>query len=144
VSSDLSPAIQTTGPATPTSATSVYAPRRPKNNRAWYLPLEYDPTAATSAGRYPNLLRYIGIIEVLQKVFFWIAVVLGILYGVAALLMGAYTIVTGDPLLGLGLIFGGAIGVALYMGIIWLGYISAMAGTEFLRVFIDVENNTRR
>ena len=143
VSSDSSPVIQTGAPAA-MAAPNAYAPRRQKSNRAWYLPLEYDPTAATSAGRYPNLLRYIGIIEVLQKVFFWIAVVLGILYGVAVILMGAYTIFTADMLLGLGIIFGGAIGVALYMGIVWLGYISAMAGTVFLRVFIDVENNTRQ
>jgi len=143
VSSGSSPEIQAAPPAA-MAPPNVHAPRRPTKNPSWLMPLEYDPKAATSAGRYPNLLRYIKIVEFLQKCFFWLAIAAGILYGVFGVFMAVSSLISGEVILAIGILALIVIGGAIYLGTVWLAYISAMAGTEFLRVFIDVENNTRQ
>jgi hypothetical protein len=104
-------------------------------------PLSYDPSARQSSRRYPNLSRYITIFEIINKILFLI----GLCGGVLAMLFGVYTILKiidsgNSPVeLIISLIFG----VPFYFICIWLAYICAMAGLEFIRVVIDIENNTR-
>jgi len=156
VSSDSSPAIQTGAPAA-MAAPRAYAPsRRRTRNRFWFLPLEYDPAAKTSAGRYPNLIRYLYIADLIYKIQFWIGVAAGVFFFFAGLYGGFQSIpetiesdfgdftrgswleAIGFPLL-ITFVF-----LPIYYILLWLGYIAAVAVTEMIRVFIDVENNTRQ
>jgi hypothetical protein len=89
-------------------------------------------------------LRYISIVETLQTIFFWIGVALGLLYFAGITLVSVAGTINGNALAAIGLFFAALIGVVVYLLFVWLMYIAAMAGTEFVRVVIDVENNTRK
>ena len=126
------------------------APRIPstetRSSGMWSLftPLTYDPNGTTSDERYPNLLRYIGIAETLTKLFFWIGIVC-VALGFLALEIKVLRGILSDELPaaeGLGMLIGIPIGAGFYVLILWLGFMFAMAMTEFLRVVIDIENNT--
>ncbi len=108
-----------------------------------FTPLTYDPNGTTSDKRYPNLLRYIGIAETLTKVFFWIGLVfvaLGLVgYEIRMLWEFRFHHIEAS----LGLMILGLVVAGLYVLILWLLFVFAMAMTEFLRVVIDIENNTR-
>jgi hypothetical protein len=153
VSSDSSPAIQTGAPAP-----RAYTPsRRKTRNRLWFLPLEYDPAATTSAGRYPNLIRYLYIADLIYKIQFWIGVAGGVVLFFMGLYAGFLSIpetiesdyiddyTTGSWLQVFGIPFLVTfVFIPIYYILLWLGYIVAVAATEMIRVFIDVENNTRQ
>ena len=88
-------------------------------------------------------MRYIGIAETLTKVFFWIAlglIALGLLlYEIRMLLeFNRHNIEVS-----LGMIILGPVVAGLYVGLALLCFMLSMAITEFLRVVIDIENNTR-
>jgi hypothetical protein len=107
-------------------------------------PLAYNPNGATSAERYPNLFRYISIVESLEKFFFWILVAIGFIYFAVVNVSAIGHFLDGDRLLPVDVFFVSAISLFLYLLIVWLTYIAAVAGTEFLRLVIDVENNTHK
>ena len=119
----------TRGSATRTKSPSLLAP------------LSYDPSASTSSRRYPNLMRYISIIEIIYQVVFWI----GVCGGILGMFAGGYAVIqlAGEKADAVPMMISLIFGVPLYFLIIWLAYICAMAGTEFIRVVIDIENNTR-
>ena len=123
---------------------SVRQPARGQQKQSILAPLAYNPNGATSAERYPNLLRYISIVETLQTIFFWIGVALGLLYFAGITFVSVAGTINGNALAAIGLFFAALIGVVVYLLFVWLMYIAAMAGTEFVRVVIDVENNTRK
>jgi hypothetical protein len=139
------------------AAPRAYAPsRRTARNRLWFLPLEYDPAATTSAGRYPNLIRYLYIADLIYKIQFWIGAAAGVVLFFMGLWAGFQSIpetiesnfgdftrgswleAIGTPFL-VTFVF-----LPIYYILLWLGYIVAVAATEMIRVFIDVENNTRQ
>ena len=119
------------------------AETRSSGKESLFTRLTYDPNGATSDERYPNLLRYIGIAETLTKVFFWIGLVfvaLGLVgYEIRMLWEFRFHHIEAS----LGLMILGLVVAGLYVLIVWMWFIFAMAMTEFLRVVIDIENNTR-
>lgn len=133
------PLVRTSTPPTPNAG------MRSSYKNSLFSSLTNDPNGATSDKRYPNLLRYIGIAETLTKVFFWIGIVcvaLSLLGWEIQLLVGIgpgnLTVVESLEMMVLGPLIAG-----LYVLILWLWFILAMAMTEFVRVIIDIENNTR-
>ncbi|MFP6619247.1 MAG: hypothetical protein VB877_07875 [Pirellulaceae bacterium] len=140
----------------------AYARRRPSTrNRLWFLPLEYDPAATTSAGRYPNLIRYLWIADLIYKITFWISVAAGVVIFLMGLWAGFQAIpktiefmdwddepVTrkvGSWLAAIGIPFLITFVVLpIYYLLVWLAYVVSVAATELVRVLIDVENNTRQ
>jgi len=132
------PHVQTPAPRFPSVET--------RSSGKWSLfnPLTYDPNGATSDKRYPNLLRYIGFAESLTKIVFWIglgSVALSLLGWEINILLRIFN----DDLTGLEGLGGMLVGLmvaGLYVLIVWMWFIFAMAMTEFLRVVIDIENNT--
>lgn len=133
------PAPEFSPPQTP-SATPT---RRRQPSESLFSPLTYDPDGETSAQRYPNLLRYIALSETLITAFFKIAmvlIVLGFLGGEARLVFGIGEL---GAVRSLALMVGIAVAAVLYALLIWLAFIFYMAITEFVRVVIDIENNTR-
>ncbi|HIF30634.1 MAG TPA: hypothetical protein EYQ75_02985 [Planctomycetaceae bacterium] len=78
----ISPAIDVSGPSLGAAPgpVNVRQPARGQRKQSMLAPLEYNPNGATSAERYPNLFRYISIVESLEKFFFWILVAIGFIY----------------------------------------------------------------
>ncbi len=105
-------------------------------------PLTYDPHAATSAKRYPNLLRYIAIAETLILIFFRIAIVLVCIAFVLIEVSLFLQLIRWPNVEGVLMMLACPVGAILYLLIIWLHFIAAMAFIKFLRVIIDIENNT--
>ena len=134
------------GPApdfSPPQAASPSPSRRRQRRESFFSPLTYDPQGETSAQRYPNLLRYIALSETLITILFKICMALiaiGFVIGEIGLVLqiGQFGIVHA-----LVLMIGLALGAVLYALLLWLFFIFYMAGTEFVRVVIDIENNTR-
>ena len=87
-------------------------------------------------------MRYIAIVETLQKVFFWIGVGGGGLLFLVGL-WASIQILDVSFLRFLGMLAGTVIATAFYFLFLWLSFIFAMASTELIRVVVDVENNTR-
>ena len=135
------------GPApefTPPDAPRANPPRRSSKGESLFRPLSYDPNGATSEARYPNLMRYIALSETLNTFLFrlglvLIVIVIGLVIGeVAAIIQ----LIQGELEAISGMIFMPLI-AALAALSLWLYFILYMAVTEFLRVVVDTENNTR-
>ena len=89
--------------------------------------------------KYPSLTRYLQISEGINRIFF----VLGLL--VAAgwyIFLVAASGLTRDAVTIVGTIFVGFAGLLLSWLLLWFVFIAAMAGLEFVRVIIKIEDNT--
>ena len=125
--------------------------------------------------RYPNLTKYLAILEILIKILFYIGLIAIILLVAWMMLLGLWLMLT-NPfgydeefqttewnsvtqkmedvtetyhidstfLPGLGLFIGSPIGGLLYCLLLLWGRLVALAGVEIVRVFMDVESNTRK
>ena len=93
--------------------------------------------------RYPNLSKYLALSETLIKIGFIVGLVLLLLGVVAGILAGVRTLLR-DPVEGILIVVGSILGGALYLLFLWLWRLVALAMTELLRVFMDIEINTRR
>jgi hypothetical protein len=92
-------------------------------------------------GNYPNLTRYLDWCTALAKVF----LVLGLVC-VGLLAITLVVIALGQPVDGLQKILGLFVAAgfsALSALIVYVGYVATMAGTEIVRVLVDIESNTR-
>ena len=93
--------------------------------------------------RYPNLSKYLGIVDTVIKVCFWIALVL---YSIAlvVIFVEAITDLGSNTVEALGMIVGLIIAAPLVF--LWLLFcrLSAYASSELIRVLMDIEANTRR
>ena len=134
------------GPApefSPPQGPSTNSSSHRQQTESLFNPLTYDPHGATSAQRYPNLLRYIALSETLITLLFKLSMALIVI----ALVVGEIrtVLLMGD--LGifhsLIIMIGAALAAVLYALLLWLFFIFYMAITEFVRVVIDIENNTR-
>jgi hypothetical protein len=114
-----------------------------RHMESFFNPLTYDPDGATSAQRYPNLMKYIRVLENLISFVFRISLALIVIAFVVTVLWAMFNI--GDLGLFQTLVFivGAVVGAALYAMLAWLAFVSYMAILEFLRVVLDIENNTR-
>lgn len=89
--------------------------------------------------KYPSLTRYLQISEGINRIFF----VLGLL-GTAGwyIFMVAASGFTREGWMVVVTIFAGFAGLLLSWLLLWFIFITAMAGLEFVRVFIKIEDNT--
>ncbi len=89
--------------------------------------------------KYPSLTRYLHISEGINRIFF----VLGLL-GTAGwyIFMVAASGFTREGWMIVATIFVGFAGLLLSWLLLWFFFITAMAGLEFVRVFIKIEDNT--
>ncbi|MEL0096947.1 MAG: hypothetical protein VW875_13960 [Planctomycetaceae bacterium] len=92
--------------------------------------------------RYPNLSKYLSIIDIVIKIGFWVLLVVYGLVVVSIILQGLNLMVN-FPAEGIGMIIGGVIAAPLLF--LWLLFLRlvAYASSELLRVFMDIESNTR-
>jgi hypothetical protein len=121
--------------------------RESTNNRGQsssYFDIVFGLSSGTSLPegtlyKYPSLTRYLQISESVNRIFF----VLGLLGGVAGYI-GAILQSTdeGDPRLVVGTIILGFFAMLVFWLLLWFIFIAAMAGTEFVRVIIKIEDNT--
>lgn len=127
---------------TPPETPRANPPRRSPKGESLFRPLSYDPNGATSEARYPNLMRYIALSETLNTLLFRLGlalIVIGLAIGeVAAIIQ----LIQGELEAILGMILMPLI-AALAALSLWLYFIFYMAVTEFIRVVVDTENNTR-
>jgi hypothetical protein len=102
------------------------------------------PWDSTSQGnnRYPHLSKYLAISEMLIKIAFIVGLIILILAVVLSILTGVRLLFRG-PIQGIMVIVVSVIGGALYFLFLWLWRMMALAMTEFLRVIMDIELNTR-
>tara|TARA_Y100001934_G_scaffold61190_1_gene75793 strand:+ start:202 stop:795 length:594 start_codon:yes stop_codon:yes gene_type:complete len=93
--------------------------------------------------RYPNLSKYLSIVDTVIKVCFWIALVL---WSIALILVfvGGIMELGRDAGEGIGMILGAIIGAPLIF--LWLLFcrLCGYASSELIRVLMDIEANTRR
>jgi len=104
------------------------------------------PMDSTSDGnnRYPNLSKYLALSETLIKVVYIVSLVLLILGVVGGILVGVFGIFQEGVFFGVGVMLGAIIVGAFYFLFLWLWRMMALAMTELLRVFMDIEINTRQ
>ena len=106
---------------------------------------------ADAIHKYPSLARYLGIVEVVTRVCF----VIGLIVINGYLLLGAIAVIGGASLADNLAWYEKGMGVPLAMmlfilvavlwsGLLWLVFISSMAALEFIRVVINIEDNTSR
>lgn len=92
--------------------------------------------------RYPNLSKYLSIIDIVIKIGFWVLLVV---YGlvVVSIIFQGLNLMVNFPGEGIGMIIGGVIAAPLLF--LWLLFLRlvAYASSELLRVFMDIESNTR-
>jgi len=103
------------------------------------------PMDSTSDGnnRYPNLSKYLALSETLIKIVYIVSLVILILGVVGGILIGVFGIFQEGIVFGFIVILLSIIGGALYYLFLWLWRMMALAMTELLRVFMDIEINTR-
>jgi hypothetical protein len=104
----------------------------------------------TGNDRYPNLTKYLAVMDVTIRVLFIIALVLLILGVVLSILSGGYEIISavsnGITYVWRGvlqIVFGILGGALYYLALIWFRLV-ALASLELIRVFMDNEANTRK
>ena len=134
------------GPApefTPPEAPRANPPRRSSKGESLFRPLSYDPNGATSEARYPNLMRYIALSETINTILFRLGlalIVIGLAIGeVAAIIQ----IIQGELEAIIAMVVWPLIAALVALSL-WLSFIFYMAISEFIRVVVDIENNTRR
>jgi hypothetical protein len=100
-------------------------------------------SASHGNNRYPNLSNYLALTDILIKIFFIIGLVilaLALVYGILQVL----SLLFRDFLLGLAVLVGYIVAGALSFLCLWLWRMFSLAGTEFVRVIMDIERNTRQ
>ena len=127
----------------PPQTPSARAPSRRQPSESFFSPLTYDPNGLTSGQRYPNLLRYIALSETVIAILFKIVMVL-IVIGFLGSEVRALFLIGELGILQVFVLMVSIAGVAILAGLaLWFWFIFYMAITEFVRVVIDIENNTR-
>jgi predicted Zn finger-like uncharacterized protein len=116
---------------------------RSRRKESLFSPLIYDPNGATSSQRYPNLMRYLVLSETLITLLFRISMALLAIAFVLSEIGSLFAIRELGLLLTLVGMVGMVILAALLASGLWLWFITSMAILEFLRVTVDIENNTR-
>ena len=103
------------------------------------------PMDSTSEGnnRYPNLSKYLALSETLIKIAYIVGLVLLIIGVVWGILTGVWVLFH-VPFEGIIFIVLSILGGAFYFLFLWLWRMMALAMTELLRVFMDIEINTRQ
>ena len=132
------PPISTPAPRSPSAS------KRSRRKESLFSPLTYDPNGATSARRYPNLMRYLRITETLITIWFKTTMVLiGLFFILGELGCVFFVIREAGLWQALGAMLLCPVLAFLAAMNVWLLYILYMAFIEFMRVTVDIENNTR-
>lgn len=93
--------------------------------------------------RYPNLSKYLQVVDIITRVGFRIALIILVVLICLGILGGILQIVNGGFLQGVvSLIVVPIAGVIYYFFLIWFRIV-ALASSELIRVFMDTEKNTR-
>ena len=101
-----------------------------------------ETPSRTSNNRYPNLSNYIRVMEKITTIGFWIQVAILLIVGVGTIIasiLGIFRIVDVHPFTMIAAIIGMPIGYLIL--VIWR--MVCNASTEAMRVFMDIEQNTR-